>query len=200
VWQWPYSAFGNNNPTGVLKATANPKAAITNQPVLLKATAPAFAMNQRYPGQYFDEESNLNYNWQRYYQFGTGGYTQMDPIGLAGGPNRRGYVGGNPLSYVDTTGLARATGWAWLDGAMKPADTSKCVTAECAAGVLPAPVENRSNDEINQSICRRICGVAEKTSGAVCSAAANVVAPGAGLAISAINLKYGTQICRRLCQ
>jgi YD repeat-containing protein len=39
VWQWPYSAFGNNKPTGVLKATPNPKAALTNQPTLLKATA-----------------------------------------------------------------------------------------------------------------------------------------------------------------
>ena len=36
VWQWPYSAFGSNAPTGVLKATTNPRAAIANQPVLLR--------------------------------------------------------------------------------------------------------------------------------------------------------------------
>jgi hypothetical protein len=50
VWQWPYSAFGDNKPTGVLRATPNPKAAITNIPVLLKATA-ATELNLRMPGQ-----------------------------------------------------------------------------------------------------------------------------------------------------
>ena len=34
VWQWSYSAFGENKPTGILKATTNPKTAITNVPVL----------------------------------------------------------------------------------------------------------------------------------------------------------------------
>ena len=28
VWQWPYSAFGDNNPTGILKATHNPRQAM----------------------------------------------------------------------------------------------------------------------------------------------------------------------------
>lgn len=61
--------------------------------------------NLRYPGQYFDEESNLNYNYQRSYQFGQGRYSQSDPIGLDGGWSRFGYVGGNPLGFVDPEGL-----------------------------------------------------------------------------------------------
>ena len=47
--------------------------------------------------QYFDEESNLSYNYFRTYQPTQGRFTQPDPIGLNGGSNRFGYVGGNPL-------------------------------------------------------------------------------------------------------
>ncbi len=104
VWQWAYSAFGDNKPSGLLKATPNPKAAITNQPVLLKATNP-LEINLRYPGQYFDEESNLNYNYFRTYQPTQGRYTQSDPIGLDGGVNRFAYVNENPLWATDPEGL-----------------------------------------------------------------------------------------------
>ena len=58
--------------------------------------------------QYFDEESNLNYNYFRSYQPTQGRYTQSDPIGLGGGLNRFAYVGGNPLRYVDPLGLTQA--------------------------------------------------------------------------------------------
>ena len=109
VWQWAYSAFGDNKPTGVLKATHNPKQAITISPVSLKATTP-IEMNLRMPGQYFDEESGLFYNYFRNYQPNQGRYTQNDPIGLEGGMNRFGYVGGNPLSYTDPYGLNPVAG------------------------------------------------------------------------------------------
>jgi RHS repeat-associated protein len=104
VWQWPYSAFGNNKPTGILKATANPKAAVTNQPVLLRATA-ATEFNLRFPGQHADDEAGQFYNYFRTYQPGQGRYTQNDSIGLDGGLNRFGYVEGNPLLFTDPMGL-----------------------------------------------------------------------------------------------
>ncbi len=105
VWQWAYSAFGDNKPTGILKATTNPNAAITNQPVLLVATNPGVALNFRLPGQYWDSETGLAQNFMREYMSGQGRYTQPDPIGLDGGWSRFGYVEGNPLSFTDPLGL-----------------------------------------------------------------------------------------------
>jgi RHS repeat-associated protein len=105
VWQWAYSAFGDNKPTGILKATANPKVAFTNQPTLLKATNPSIVMNLRFPGQYWDDESKLSYNYLRSYRAAQGRYDQADPIGLEGGWSRYSYVGGNPLGYSDPLGL-----------------------------------------------------------------------------------------------
>ena len=104
VWQWPYSAFGANKPTGILKATQKPKQAWTNEPTLLKATNPALTFNLRYPGQYFDEESNLNYNYFRSYMPAQGRYSQPDPIGLEGGMNRFGYGEGNAIWSADPFG------------------------------------------------------------------------------------------------
>jgi RHS repeat-associated protein len=104
VWQWPYSAFGSNKPTGILKATPNPRAALTNNPVLLRATG-ATEFNLRFPGQYADDEAGSFYNYFRSYDAKTGRYTQNDPIGLEGGLNRTGYVDGNPLIFSDPLGL-----------------------------------------------------------------------------------------------
>jgi len=82
VWQASYTPFG--------KATVSVNT-IDN--------------NIRFPGQYFDQETGLHYNYFRDYDPEIGRYIQSDPIGLAGGINTYGYVGGNPVNYVDPLGL-----------------------------------------------------------------------------------------------
>lgn len=58
----------------------------------------------RFPGQYFDPESSLHYNYQRYYDPEVSRYISPDPIGLEGGPNPRWY-GPNPYTWMDPLGL-----------------------------------------------------------------------------------------------
>lgn len=81
VWQANYTAFGKANITTELVGN-----------------------NIRFPGQYFDSETELHYNLTRYYDPSSGRYTQSDTIGLLGGINTYAYVGNNPLIYIDPTG------------------------------------------------------------------------------------------------
>jgi len=87
-----------------------------NGSVVWNAKAPAFGLtavdpsstiinNLRFPGQYFDEETGLHYNWNRYYDPKLGRYITSDPIGLYDGLNTYVYVRSNPLKRRDPTGL-----------------------------------------------------------------------------------------------
>jgi RHS repeat-associated protein len=88
VWRWDSDAFG------VGEADLDPDSDTEEVNVRL-----------RYPGQYWDEETGLHYNYFRDYDPVTGRYVESDPIGLGGGPNTFAYVNANPITYVDPKGL-----------------------------------------------------------------------------------------------
>lgn len=90
VWRWD-----NREPFGL--SAPNEDADGNGQPL---------TFNLRFPGQYYDRETGTFYNYFRDYDPQTGRYIESDPIGLDGGINTYGYVGGNPLSVIDPEGLA----------------------------------------------------------------------------------------------
>lgn len=67
-------------------------------------TGPA-NLDYRFPGQWFQLESGLAYNWHRHYDATTGRYLQPDPLGMPDGPSRWAYVENSPFMMVDPTGL-----------------------------------------------------------------------------------------------
>jgi len=73
------------------------------------ASGRSFVYNLRFPGQYADTETGLNYNMRRDYDPAVGRYVESDPIGLKAGVNTYAYVQDNPVSYSDPMGLENST-------------------------------------------------------------------------------------------
>jgi len=90
AWQGQTTAFGQARVT---------------YPGKSKLNASAFEMNLRLPGQIFDNETRLNYNYLRDYDPDVGRYTSPDPMGFGGGTNPYAYVSNSPLTNGDPLGL-----------------------------------------------------------------------------------------------
>jgi RHS repeat-associated protein len=63
------------------------------------------ALNLRFPGQYFQIETGLAYNWHRHYDPTTARYTQPDPLGFIDGPSVYAYAGNSPWMKTDRDGM-----------------------------------------------------------------------------------------------
>ena len=87
-WQAEAAAFGE---TKIDSDIANSRLAAVN--------------NHRFPGQYYDAETGLSYNYFRDYEAAVGRYVEGDPIGLLGGVNVYGYSLQNAISFFDPEGL-----------------------------------------------------------------------------------------------
>ncbi|MDD3020690.1 MAG: DUF6531 domain-containing protein [Alphaproteobacteria bacterium] len=80
VWSWTSDGFGVGSTSG------------------------SRTVNLRMAGQYYDAESGLFYNWNRYYNPVIGRYISSDPIGIAGGLNTFLYAEASPVMYNDPEG------------------------------------------------------------------------------------------------
>ncbi|GHU24262.1 hypothetical protein AGMMS50243_27130 [Betaproteobacteria bacterium] len=91
----------------------DPYGSLINNPT----SAPEFG----YAGMQYHQPSGLYLTKYRAYDPRTGRWLSRDPIGEAGGLNLYGYVGGNPVSFVDPLGLAK-------DG--KPLNEDNCAALD----------------------------------------------------------------------
>jgi len=147
VWAWSGTAFGS------FSANEDPDNDGTNTTI-----------NLRFPGQVYDQETKLHYNYFRYYDPSTGRYITSDPIGLLlvnPSPemllaeemgiielpydvtpgyinNPYVYVANNPLIYTDSYGLFEETmgGFIGLGAGLALADGPFPIGDIIGAGVI----------------------------------------------------------------
>jgi RHS repeat-associated protein len=98
VWRWDQA-----EPFGVNVADEDPD-----------ANSVIFEFPLRYPGQYADKETKLQYNYFRDYDSVIGRYAESDLVGLLGGSNTYSYAGNSPLGRSDPSGLI----YQWLANPM----------------------------------------------------------------------------------
>ncbi len=105
----------------------------------------------------------LLYNYFRDYDAGTGRYVTSDPIGLRGGVNTYGYVGGNPVNWVDPLGL-RST---CLENVYKKVEACRAI-ADKADWLCTLSCAVIRNDKLREG-CLKLCSRPHKKAHKICT-------------------------------
>lgn len=105
-------------------------------------------LDYRFPGQWFQLESGLAYNWHRHYDATSGRYMQPDPLGMPDGPARWVYVTNSPIMKTDPQGLADRV-WAMKTGKISVVGVydlggGACVFVQGGQTILPPFLLNSS--------------------------------------------------------
>jgi RHS repeat-associated protein len=93
-------------------------------------------LDARFPGQWFQTETGLHYNWHRSYDPTLGRYTQPDPLGFVDGPSVYGYAGGSPNQRTDFRGLQSDLPF---DPSNPPSSNPNCPRKKCPMRTLDYP-------------------------------------------------------------
>jgi RHS repeat-associated protein len=95
VWAWDSDAFGTTPAIENLNGLGQ------------------FSYSLRFPGQQFDANTGLYYNYFRDYDAANGRYIQSDPIGLEGGLATYSYVDSDPIAAFDPDGEIKIRRPSW---------------------------------------------------------------------------------------
>ena len=161
VWRWEGQAFGE----------ADAKNDVDGNGELV-------VINLRFPGQYFDAETQMHYNYFRDYDPATGRYLQSDPLGIlleTNNPQRlltaemgiplleapEGFVnhnyvyhGQNPLIGIDPTG---EYGWVIYAAGAYAAYSTYTTLSDFNDCVENCPTECPRGDTSDNALCKRDC-------------------------------------------
>ncbi|MGE0581571.1 MAG: RHS repeat domain-containing protein [Steroidobacteraceae bacterium] len=148
-----------------------------------------FAYGLRFPGQYYDAESQLHYKYFRDYEPAIGRYVESDPIGLKGGINTYAYAYDSPINHIDPFGLWVKICARWLGNEKSRSTTRLNPTRHDYLDVSgqslgfyadgnPAwgPGVVRYGNEADRTGCKLICGD-DKFDAYVLAAAREIGAP-----------------------
>ena len=104
---WSYGTFANGTLCLTMGATCPswPGFYLSMDRGYTGATAPSYSVWWGDLIRGSTDNSGLVYQRNRYYDPKTGRFTQVDPIGLAGGLNSYGFAAGDPVNFADPFGL-----------------------------------------------------------------------------------------------
>ena len=158
VWRWDQAEpFGVNTPDD------NPSG------------LGVFDLPLRLPGQYFDKETNLHYNYFRDYDPSIGRYGESDLIGLVGGLNTYAYVSSSTLHLTDPYGLAADLTTRWWPDRPTTDQVSKALKEAIKNGRI-CILDNEDCSKLHEKVYRLCTGLFANVGAVVCKINADEIA------------------------